>query len=186
VRVTETRIAFTRQERRSGLLAFGAFTLVTGAWALFMAFTAQGAARRLWPALLAVIWFPAACYLVNRTFGVTEWLRTLVSRRRIPWSDVTMVEAQRRSGQGGSWWVVRAHLLHGRLPGRRRHDLLALVASDRPYRSAGLQRLALTGSAGAHEWRGRALRMRLASPTRAVRSVRDSRCPDDEEAGRRR
>ncbi|QMU70243.1 PH domain-containing protein [Streptacidiphilus sp. P02-A3a] len=59
-------------------------------------------------------------------FGVTELapegmrLRTLVSRRRIPWSDVTMVEAQRRSGRGGSWWVVRVHLLHGRpvvLPG---------------------------------------------------------------------
>ena len=125
----ESRIAFTRRERCSGLIRFGVFTLLMGTLALYAILKAYAASlgeRWFLPVMFAVMWLPCAFYVVNRMFGVTGLsqegmrLRTLVSRRRIPWREVTAVEVRRRSGRGGSWQVVRVQLVHGRpvvLPG---------------------------------------------------------------------
>lgn len=105
-------------------------TLTLGLIALFVlpqAYAHSAGSGRTATAVLAAIWLPGACYTLNRAFGTTTLtpegmrLRTAVSRRRIPWHTVTRIEAQRRTGRGGvSWWVARAHLVHGRpvvLPG---------------------------------------------------------------------
>ncbi|WP_433916995.1 PH domain-containing protein [Streptomyces sp. NBC_01744] len=77
-------------------------------------------------ALITTILLPCIFYSINRMLGITlltpegMQLRTLVSRRRIPWDDITKIEVERRSGQGGPWQVVRVHVARGRpvvLPG---------------------------------------------------------------------
>jgi hypothetical protein len=64
--------------------------------------------------------------MVNRMLGETVLagegmrLRTLPRRRLVEWGQVAKIEVQTRTGQGGSWQVVRVHRRSGRplvLPG---------------------------------------------------------------------
>ncbi|GHC52957.1 PH domain-containing protein [Streptomyces flavofungini] len=111
-------------------LGLAVLTLTLGLIALFVlpqAYAHTTGSGRTATAVLAAIWLPGAFYTLNRAYGTTTLtpegmrLRTAVSRRRIPWHTVTRIEAERRTGRGGvSWWVARAHLVHGRpvvLPG---------------------------------------------------------------------
>lgn len=125
--MTETRIAFSQRERRNHFVAVGAITLIAGGLGLLTFVRSPNPTDR-WstPVLIAAIWLPCIFYSINRMFGITVLtsegmqFRTLVSRRRIPWVAVTQVEAQRRNGRGGPWWVIRIHIANRRavvLPG---------------------------------------------------------------------
>ncbi|WJV50593.1 PH domain-containing protein [Streptomyces flavofungini] len=138
------RIALSRRRRRSLHLGLAVLTLTLGLIALFVlpgAYAHSTSSGRTATTVLAGIWLPTAFYVMNRANGTTTLtpagmrIRTVVSRRLIPWHTVTRVEAQRRTGRGGvAWYVARAHLVHGRpvvLPGA-----LADGRQDEEFRAA--------------------------------------------------
>lgn len=73
-------------------------------------------------------------YMINRGYGRTFLtsngmeIHTFLSRRSVPWSEITRIEKRSHQGRSGEWWDVRAVRVHGRaltVPGiftNRRRD----------------------------------------------------------------
>ncbi|MFE6774581.1 hypothetical protein [Streptomyces sp. NPDC057702] len=124
------RISLPRDQRRSLLLGLAVTTLLLGLFAWYVlprAYATGPDSGLVATVVLAGIWLPTAFYTLNRAYGATVLtaggvrFRTAVSRRTIPWHQVTRFEARERSGRGAvRWWVIRAHRSTGRplvLPG---------------------------------------------------------------------
>ena len=91
--------------------------------------------RWWWVGVIGTFWLAALFYMTNRGYGKTllapdrMQFRTFVSRRSIPWHEVTKIEMHRhQTVRGGSWWQARVHRVNGRpltIPGaftNHRHD----------------------------------------------------------------
>jgi PH (Pleckstrin Homology) domain-containing protein len=65
-------------------------------------------------------WLCAVFYMVNRGYGRAllapggMQFRTFLSRRSIPWSDITGIERKPHYTRGGAWWEVRVERVDGR------------------------------------------------------------------------
>lgn len=78
------------------------------------------AGRWWWLGGIIAFWLTVVFYLVNRAYGSTLLtserieFRTFVSRRSIPWSEITKIEKKSHQTRGGLWWELRAHRVRGR------------------------------------------------------------------------
>jgi len=127
--VDETRIAFSSRSRGKTFIGLAAGTLVIGVLAgLSFATAARGDRSAGWisAGVWVGVWLPLTFYVLNLALGKTVLssagirFSTFVSRRFIPWDQITKIEVQKRSGRNGSWQVIRAHRSSGRprvLPG---------------------------------------------------------------------
>ncbi|MEU8539453.1 PH domain-containing protein [Streptomyces sp. NPDC048717] len=79
-----------------------------------------------WVGVFGILYLVAIFDMVNRIYGRTLLtaagmeLRTLVSRRRVPWSEIAGVEERRRTTRSGTWTHLRITRHRGRplaLPG---------------------------------------------------------------------
>lgn len=110
-------------------------TLIFAGMAAAVSWSAQGGAS-LSAGAVGAAWLCAVFYMVNRGYGRTlltpDGMRfhTFLSRRSIPWSDVTGIEVKPHYTRNGAWWYVRVQRVHGRslsVPGiftARQHDAL--------------------------------------------------------------
>ena len=108
--------------RNSGWV-FGVFALVCG---LFEWRTlAGGGSWWLSPVLCAAVLLMVLPFMFTSfmpVFGSTMLSETGVElrlgwrRRHVVWQEITAVEAQRRCGRGGSWYVARVRTLSGKRP----------------------------------------------------------------------
>ncbi|MGW2230817.1 hypothetical protein [Streptomyces formicae] len=148
------RIALPRRQRRSLLLGLAVVTVALGSMALFVlprAYANTTSSGAVATTVFTAIWLPSVFYVLNRSFGTTtltpEGMRfsTAVSRRLVPWHEITRIEEEHRTGRGGaSWWVIRAHLTRGRpvvLPGalcdgRQDERFLATLRTLHEYRAS--------------------------------------------------
>jgi len=122
--VNETRIAFSSRVRCKNLIGMAVVALGFGTAGVmnYLAVTRGHASVEGW--VCATVWagplVPSVFYGVNRTLGKTILshagmrFSTFVSRRFIPWDQITEIEVQTRTGRGQSWQVVRAHRRSGR------------------------------------------------------------------------
>jgi hypothetical protein len=149
----QVQISFDVSDRRPAFWASGVFAVAGGAmaWIVYSgAASESGSSGDGWigALLVAALWSPAIFWILNRALGRTVLtedcmtFRTLVSRKRVPWSQISSVEIQGRNrGRGGTVWVVRIIRAHGRplvIPGAMaRSDsdpkLLRDVATLRDY-----------------------------------------------------
>ncbi|MEU6760352.1 hypothetical protein [Streptomyces sp. NPDC046685] len=133
----EIWIGLDASDRRSTWGWTGFLTVVwagTAAAVMLSAESDSSAERWVWAGVLAGFWLAGAFHLVNRAYGRTLLtserieFRTFVSRRSIPWAEITGVEEKRHYTRAGEWRDVRAHRLCGRavaIPGTftsRRRD----------------------------------------------------------------
>lgn len=110
-------------------------TLIFAGMAAAVYFSAQGEVG-LPAGAVGAAWLCAAFYMLNRGYGKTllapDGMRfhTFLSRRVIPWSDVTGIEVKTHYTRNGAWWDVRVQRVKGRslsVPGiftARQHDAL--------------------------------------------------------------
>jgi len=71
--------------------------------------------------VFGIMWLPAFLYMINRGYGKTRLTAdqmqfySFVSRRRVPWDEVTRIEMHRHQNpRGGAWWYIRVHRTTGR------------------------------------------------------------------------
>ncbi|MEV6957500.1 hypothetical protein [Streptomyces sp. NPDC051183] len=120
----EIWISLDASDRWSTWVWTGFLTLVwAGVAAAIMLSAGPGyseAERWLWAGVISAFWLAGAFHLVNRAYGRTllssEGLefRTFVSRRSIPWGEITKIERKSHQTRGGFCWELRAHRVRGR------------------------------------------------------------------------
>lgn len=111
----------------------GYLTVVFGGLEVSVALTSEGQ-KFWWVISVAVCWLLSVAYMINRGYGRTLLtsdrivFRTLISRRSIPWTDITHIEKRRHQVRSGEWWDLRILRSRGRpltIPGAfasRSHD----------------------------------------------------------------
>ncbi|MFM9499493.1 PH domain-containing protein [Streptomyces galilaeus] len=120
----EIWISLDASDRRSTWVWTGFLTFVWAAVAAAIMLTtgpeSPGAERRLLAGLISAFWLAGVFHLANRAYGRTLLtperieFRTFVSRRSIPWSEITGIEKKGHQTRGGAWWELRAHRVRGR------------------------------------------------------------------------
>lgn len=66
------------------------------------------------------LWLPTFFYQINRGYGKTKLTAdrmqfcSFVSRRRVPWNEITRIEKHSHQTRGGTWWDIRVHRAAGR------------------------------------------------------------------------
>ncbi|MER7737304.1 hypothetical protein ABTX34_03040 [Streptomyces sp. NPDC096538] len=125
-------IGLTATERRRNWWWTGFLTLVFAGWAVAAGLAQPASERWWWVGGTGVLWSASVLYMINRGYGrtcLTEdgmQFRTFVSRRAIPWSEITRIEKRRHSTRGGAWWDLRAVRRRGRaltIPGVFTHRM---------------------------------------------------------------
>lgn len=106
------------QRRNWRWTAFLTLVFAGGAVAVGLAEPTSG--RWWWAGGFGVAWLASGFYMINRGYGRTRLtadgveFRTLVSRRSVPWSEITRIEKRQHLTRSGSWWDVRAVRVRGR------------------------------------------------------------------------
>jgi hypothetical protein len=76
--------------------------------------------RWWWAGVVGALWLASLFNMISRGYGRTRLapdrmqFSTLVSRRSIPWSEITSIEPRSRQTRGGAWWEVCVHRAKGR------------------------------------------------------------------------
>ncbi|MFF3578644.1 hypothetical protein [Streptomyces mirabilis] len=97
----------------------GVLTLLFAGMAVATEATAT-TGRWWWGGVVGVLWLASLFYMINRGYGRTLLapdriqFSTLVSRRAIPWSEITGIEPHSHQTRSGAWWEVRVHRAKGR------------------------------------------------------------------------
>lgn len=113
-------IGLSAAARRRNWWWTGFLTLVCAGMAVAVTLTAPTSNRWWWGGGVAVAWLPSLFYMINRGYGRTLLtasgmeFRTFVSRRSIPWSEITRIEKRQHQTRGGFWWDLRAVRVRGR------------------------------------------------------------------------
>ncbi|MGW7349416.1 hypothetical protein [Streptomyces sp. NPDC054854] len=120
----EIWISLDASDRRSTWVWTGVLTLVWAAVAAAIMLSAgpesPGVERWPWAGGISAFWLAGVFHLVNRAYGRTLLtpermeFRTFVSRRSIPWGEITGIEKKAHQTRGGFWWELRAHRVRGR------------------------------------------------------------------------
>ncbi|BAU85161.1 hypothetical protein SLA_4273 [Streptomyces laurentii] len=122
----------------------------------------NGSGRWWWVAGVGILALAAALDMINRIRGRTRLtaagmeFRTLVRRRRVPWSEIAGIEERHRTSRGGTWTDLRVVRLHGRplaVPGTmtnrmRDAELDRKQVAIREYRSRAAAAPTSTEAAG--------------------------------------
>ncbi|MEU7020435.1 PH domain-containing protein [Streptomyces sp. NPDC046203] len=127
-------IVFSPADRRRYWWRTGVVVTVLVGATVAMGLAEIGSDPWWWVGVFGILYLVAIFDLVNRVYGRTLLtsagmeLRTLVSRRRVPWSEIAGVEERRRTNRNGTWTDLRITRHRGRplaLPGtltKRRGD----------------------------------------------------------------
>ncbi|MER8091379.1 hypothetical protein ACIO6T_44475 [Streptomyces sp. NPDC087532] len=115
-------IGLSAVARRRNWWWTGFLTLVFAgmAVAVAVALRAPTSSRWWWGGGVGVAWLASLFYMINRGCGRTLLtasgmeFRTFVSRRSIPWSEITRIEKRQHQTRSGFWWNVRAVRVRGR------------------------------------------------------------------------
>ncbi|KAF5991754.1 MULTISPECIES: hypothetical protein [Streptomyces] len=97
----------------------GVLTLLFAGMAVATEATAT-TGRWWWACVVGALGLASLFYMINRGYGRTRLapdrmqFSTLVSRRSIPWSEITSIEPRSHQTRGGAWWEVRVHRAIGR------------------------------------------------------------------------
>ncbi|MGW5401069.1 hypothetical protein [Streptomyces sp. NPDC003952] len=120
----EIWISLDASNRRSTWVWTGFLTLVWAGVAAAIMLSAgpetSGVGRWLWAGVISAFWLAGVLHLANRACGRTLLtfermeFRTFVSRRSIPWSEITEIEKKSHHTRGGLWWELRARRARGR------------------------------------------------------------------------
>lgn len=122
----QTRIQLDADERRRYSWRAGFVTLVLLGSAVPIGLTVPAAERWWWVGGVVSFSCLVLFSMVNQATGATLLtptgmeLRTLFSRRVVPWDEVVGVEKRYRTGRNSTWSYVRVRRTHGRartLPG---------------------------------------------------------------------
>jgi hypothetical protein len=117
--VPEIWIGLDVAARRRNWWWTGFLTLLFAGMAVATESTAT-TGRWWWAGVVGVLWLASLFYMVNRGYGRTllapdrMQFSTLVSRRTIPWSEITSIEPRSHQTRGGAWWEVRVYRARGR------------------------------------------------------------------------
>ncbi|WP_435057286.1 hypothetical protein [Streptomyces sp. bgisy060] len=93
-----------------------------GGGTLAAGLTPPASERWWWVGVFGFVWVLAVFSMVNRGYGRTlltaEGMKfhTFVSRRSIPWGEITRIEKREHHTRGGPFWDVRAVRVSGRSP----------------------------------------------------------------------
>ncbi len=115
----DTWIALDAAARRKNWWWTGYLTVVFGGWGMAVALTDEGE-RFWWVFSVAFCWLVSVVYMVNRGYGRTLLtsdrivFRTFISRRSIPWGEITHIEKRRHQTRSGEWWDLRIIRSRGR------------------------------------------------------------------------
>ncbi|MET7276549.1 hypothetical protein ABZS59_36160 [Streptomyces flaveolus] len=113
-------IGLSEVEQRRNWWWTGFLTLVFAGGAVAVSLAESTSDRWWWASSFGIAWLPSAFYMINRGYGRTRLtaggmeFRTFVSRRSVPWSEITRIEKRQRLTRSGSWWDVRVVRVRGR------------------------------------------------------------------------
>ncbi|MFF0597581.1 hypothetical protein [Streptomyces antibioticus] len=116
----DTWIGLTAAERRRNWWWTGVLTLMCVGMAIGVTLPSPSSTRWWWGGGVGVAWSASLFYMVNRGYGRTlltasgMQFHTFVSRRSIPWSDITGIEKREHHARSATWWDLRAVRVHGR------------------------------------------------------------------------
>ncbi|MGW6563923.1 hypothetical protein [Streptomyces sp. NPDC054975] len=113
-------IGLSAAARRRNWWWTGVLTLACASAAVAMILTAPAADRWGWVGGVGVVWLASCFYMINRGYGRTLLtangmeFRTFVSRRAVPWNEITQIEECRHATSSGCWRELQAVRVRGR------------------------------------------------------------------------